>query len=151
MNTVKIPINNAIRLALYQSIRSVNPTTSLEMRQNNRVFREFDLEDLEAIVAKLPPPGPGPDLLKAHNDAFLAAWDQSAGEGELDVSERAADILRGYWDRLDKLFPEVKNDAGQVVQAAGLPLSISRRLAPLVDALDTAFPVPDKAEATKAA
>jgi hypothetical protein len=127
-HTVKtIKISGAARLVLYQTMHQLRPRDMAETRGLNRVFRELDLEPVEALARA------GKDLAEI----------EKADDVEREVSEACAIYLRVQFDRLREVFPAGDTGAGKVTE--GLPVAWARILAPFLDQLDAAYPETPKA------
>ncbi len=125
MKTIKI--SGAARLVLYQTMHQLRPRDMAETRGLNRVFRELDLEPIEALAKA------GKDLAEV----------EKADDVEREVSEACAIYLRLQFDRLREVFPAGDTGAGKVSE--GLPVAWARILAPFLDQLDAAYPETPKA------
>jgi hypothetical protein len=122
----EIRVTDEQRFVLYQIVHQFRARDASEIRALNAVFRDFDLEEIEA-KAKLPGGVMG--------DTYGAR-----AQG-LFVPESTAIYLSLQMDRLGEIYPAGKTQAGIEIPA-GLPVLHARMIAPILDQLDAAFPRP---------
>lgn len=140
--TKPIHLTNQQKLELFNATRGIRATSMADIRANNRFFREFGLEAVEAAILSLGNSQPQNEAeVRAHNAAFLLRFNiEDPTPVEYQISEAAAVIFRGYMDRLAEIFPAGKSPDGNDVPA-GMPSVLVRKLAPIVEAIDEAWPV----------
>ncbi len=129
--TESIALSGMSRQALFAAIKDIHPKGMAEIRANNRLFREFGLLEIEQIVQEHTPTETvtDPEVLAALNRKMQAAITTAIPLKEtkdFKVSLVAVMTFRRYINALGELT-----------------MDRSRALAPLIDAVDAAFPPPD--------
>ena len=129
----EIRVSDVQRWVLYQIVSQFRARDVAEMRGVNAIFRDFDLEEIEA-------------KFKAAGEAGVDGKGYGNREQVLFVPESTANYFAAQFDRLGEIFPAGKGQNGNDIPA-GLQTTVVRAISPLLDQLEAAFPRPQKAAA----